>query len=93
MQVRFLLDALLDARPASSMRAAVLQTGNEGQIPSLATVAESKAAEDLDCESRVRGFESFRPPQASVAQRRPRLTVNQVSHTMVRVHPGAPGFR
>jgi hypothetical protein len=30
------------------------------------------------------------PPQASVAQRRPHLTVNQESHTEVRVLPGAP---
>ena len=29
------------------------------------------------------------PPQASVAQRRLPQTVNLVSHTMVRVHPGA----
>ena len=30
-----------------------------------------------------------RPPQASVAQRRPHLAVNQAPHTEVRVLPGA----
>jgi hypothetical protein len=63
--------------------------GDGGPIPSLSTVAESKAAEGPACEAGYRGFESLRSPQASVAQRRPRLTVNQVSHTEVRVLPGA----
>jgi hypothetical protein len=52
-------------------------------------VAESKAVEDPDCESGHRGFESFRSPQASVAQRRPHSAVDRASHTEVRVLPGA----
>src|SRR5262249_15690728 len=47
------------------------------------------SGEEPGCESGRRGVGTLRSPQASVAQRRPHLTVNQASHTEVRVLPGA----